>query len=87
MLLKDPTGNEFSESDGMAMTKKKTLGNKKEIFLGSILDTIEELIILPAKLLVVTTTLACGFVHTLVSAVQRSGEPIDPSRCSLCHCS
>jgi Chromo (CHRromatin Organisation MOdifier) domain len=47
-------------------------------FLGSLLDAIGSLRrTMPARLLVIATTLQHGFVHTLWSIMQRSGEPGD----------
>jgi hypothetical protein len=71
-------GNDSFESDGMDMRNEKILGNKRGNFLGSLLDAIGGLRrTMPARLLVIATTLPHVFVHTLGSIMQRSGKPGD----------
>jgi hypothetical protein len=77
-MLMDTLGNDSLESDGMDMRKEKMLGNKRGNFIGSLLDDIGvPRRTMAARLLVIATTLPHGFVHTLVSIMQRSGEPGD----------
>jgi hypothetical protein len=77
-MLMDTMWNDYLDSDGMDMRKEKILGNKRGNFLGSLLDAIDGLRrTMPARLLVIATTLPHGFFHTLGSIMQRSGEPDD----------
>jgi hypothetical protein len=88
-ILMDPMGNDSSESGGMATTKKTILGNKKENFLGSLLDAIGEIRkTRPARLLACETTLPRAFVQAFGNIAQHSENPIDPQAAFfVCPCS
>jgi hypothetical protein len=87
-MLMAPMRNNSLGSFDMAKTKKKIPGNKKERFLGILLDAIGDIRQVPAKILVVTMTISCVYVHTHGGVVQYSGEPIEPlTAFFVCSCS